>query len=231
MNSTPLPASEAARADRRIAPLLVGLVAAILLAGFAKNFYLRPWLGTRHLTALAYLHGVLMSAWLALFLMQVWLVARKRVPAHRRLGAWGALIAAVIVSVGLATIGAAAYRIYPGASPATLALVFVAFDGLSLLLFGVLVATAIRARRQPAIHRRLMLMAMVALLPPALGRLVAYLRHDHIESIVMVLMIAIVLVCVLIDLLRTRRLQRALLAPALAIVAVNAATYLAQVNT
>ena len=84
----------------------------------------------------------------------------------------------------------------------TRAVVFVAFDGLSLLLFGGLVALAWSYRFRSAIHRRLMFMAMVALLPPAFGRLVAYLRRDHVDIIVLGLMIVTTLTFVAVDALK-----------------------------
>jgi hypothetical protein len=45
---TPIASQPAAKSgDGRIARGLIVLVIAIILAGFAKNFYLRAWLGTR----------------------------------------------------------------------------------------------------------------------------------------------------------------------------------------
>jgi len=43
--------------DRRISNRVVVFIVAVILTGFAKNFYLRAWLGTRHLIPTARLHG------------------------------------------------------------------------------------------------------------------------------------------------------------------------------
>jgi hypothetical protein len=215
--------------DPRIARGLITVVITIFLAGFAKNFYLRAWLGTRPLILTAWVHGLVMTAWLVMFGTQVILVARRRLDLHRRLGQWGAWLAVVVVVVGVATILVRSRLMYPAATSWTSVVVFVAFDGLSLLLFGVLVSLAWRNRPRPAIHRRLMTMAMLALLPPAFGRLVAYLRHDHIEIAVVGLMTATVFIFVAVDALRSRRVQPAAWVPGLFILLVNGITYFAQI--
>lgn len=213
----------------RLATGLIAVFVAIIFIGFAKNFYLRPWLGTRPLTMLAYAHAAVMSAWLLLFVLQVLLISRQRLVMHRSLGKWGAAIAAFLVLLGVLTIGAAAQRNHETGSVSHSLVVFVAYDGLSLILFGLLVGYAIYSRTRPAVHRRLMLMAMVALLPPAFGRMIAYVTHEHVEITVLVAMIAIVMACIAIDVRKTGHVHRAILIPAVAILAVNALTYLAQI--
>jgi hypothetical protein len=217
--------------DRRISPGVFVFIVAVILAGFAKNFYLRAWLGTRHLIPTAWVHGFIMSAWVMLFVIQVVGVARRRVDLHRQLGVFGAVLAAAVVIVGVLTIVVRARLAYPDASPAFHGVVFVAFDGVSLILFAVLVGYALRWRARPAIHRRLMTMAMVALLPPAFGRAVAYVAHQHVEIAVLCLMLLTVLTLVAVDARRNGRIHRACLVPGLSIVVTNMATYFAQVNT
>ena len=137
------------------------------------------------------------------------MVSRGQLGLHRKFGQWGVWLAIAVVAVGIATILVRTRLAFPDATPLMSAVVFVAFDGLSLLLFGALVALAWRYRLRTAIHRRLMVMAMVALLPPAFGRLVAYLRHDHIEIIVLGLMIVTTLTFVAVDAFRSHRIQLA----------------------
>jgi hypothetical protein len=55
------------------------------------------------LPALVHAHGLVMTLWIVLFLTQVSLVAARRVDLHRRLGMAGALLAAIVVIVGIAT--------------------------------------------------------------------------------------------------------------------------------
>ena len=217
--------------DARMARALIVLLLVIFLAGFAKNFYLRAWLGTRPLILTAWVHGFLMTGWIALFALQVAMAARGRLDLHRRFGKWGMGLAIAVVAVGIVTILVRTRLRYPAAAVSTSALVFVAFDGLSLLLFAALVGLAWKYRPRPVIHRRLMTMAVVALLPPAFGRIVAYLRSDHIEITVVGLMTMTVLTFLIVDAWRSRRLQSASWIPGLAVVLVNWATYAAQVAT
>jgi hypothetical protein len=214
--------------DRRIASALLAFIIVVILAGFAKNFYLRAWLGSRVLIPTAWLHGFVMSAWLTLFAIQVVFVSRRRIDLHRKLGIFSAAFAPVVVIIGLLTIIVRARIAIPGASLTQYAMLFVAFDGVSLLLFGALVATAVRCRGRPAVHRRLMTMAMVSLLPPAFGRLVAYATHQHIEVTVLVLMSLTVLVFIAVDSTRSGCVHRAFVIPGTLIVLVNVATYIAQ---
>jgi hypothetical protein len=216
--------------DRRISRALAALVVLIILAGFAKNFYLRAWLGTRPLILTAWVHGFVMTAWLVLFTAQVAMVYLRRMDLHRKFGSWGAWLAAVAVGVGIVTILVRARLMYPAATPLTEATVFVAFDGLSLLLYGALVWLGWQYRPQPAIHRRLMTMAVVALCPPAFGRLVAYVRADHIQITVLGLMTLTTLIFVTVDAVRSQRLQPASWAPGVLIVLINVATYFAQAS-
>lgn len=122
------------------------------------------------LTALVAIHGLLGVSWLFLFLTQATLVATRRVAVHRRLGVFGAVLATAFVLVGALTVIAQARRGYdlsgdleratvsrtePLAQVAAIVPLFF------FLVFGVLVAAALLYRRRPAIHKRLMLLAVL----------------------------------------------------------------------
>jgi hypothetical protein len=199
-----------------------------MFAGFAKNYYLRTWIGTRPITAMVHVHGLVMTAWILLFLTQTLLIARRRTDLHRKLGVGGAILAIVVVALGIYTIAGSIARQHLGTSVGSFALTFVAFDGLSLLLFGGLVMTALRLRLRPQIHKRLMLMAVVSLLPPAFGRFVAYFTHAGVPALVLALMCVSVLSCIGIDTIRHRRLHPALFCSGAMVIAANTLTYLAQ---
>lgn len=213
---------------------LVVLVVAIILIGFSKNFYLRAWLGTRPLTLLAYAHGFMMTAWVILFVLQLTLVASQRTATHRKIGRWGGVAALLLVIIGVLTISAAAARNHAAENARMFAITFVAYDGLSLLLFGTLVCCGIAERRHSDRHKRLMLMALVALLPPAFGRLIAYAFTEQVEVSVLFAMLATLTVCVLSDARRDRNHNlhphAATWLPAIAIALVNVTTYVAQVS-
>jgi hypothetical protein len=150
-------------------------VAATVLVGFAPTFYLRGYLPMRPdqppLTAVLIVHGIIGTAWIALFLGQTLLVASHQVQLHRRLGIMGGVLASALVIVGMMTAVDALRRdVGPfGIDPRWW---FLSVPLAGALLFGALVAVALAKRRSPETHRRLMLLATITLLNPALGRLV-----------------------------------------------------------
>jgi uncharacterized membrane protein YozB (DUF420 family) len=146
-------------------------VAALLIAlvGFAPSYYLRSFSASPPLTMLVHLHGALATGWLLLFLTQTSLVAVGRTDLHRRLGPAGAVVAVIFVVVGFATAVTAARKgVVPpgGLTPPQ----FLAVPIVTLLSFTVLAALAIAWRRHRETHRRLMLLATIAILVPAFAR-------------------------------------------------------------
>lgn len=146
---------------------------ATVLIGFAQTYYLRPILpeGTRPLrplTPLIHLHGLLFTGWLLLLVAQTRLVATRRVSLHRRLGVVGALVAGAMFVVGVLTaLEAGAHGTAPlGLDPRR----FLVVPLTAITLFAALVAAALLTRRDPQRHKRWMILANVALLPPALAR-------------------------------------------------------------
>ena len=135
----------------------------------------------------------------------------------------------MVVALGGYTIHNSILRQHLAGSAGLYALTFVAFDGVSLLLFGGLVFIALRLRSRPPMHKRLMLMATISLLPPAYGRAVAYVTHQHVQILVLGLMILSVLLCVSIDTFRHRRLHPALGWGGGLVLISDLLTYLAQI--
>ncbi len=226
---------EGARNERRRAPsrLYVSAalgIAALVFAGFAPSYYLRVFFSVRQLTPLAQVHGVLMTSWIVLFATQATLIRKGRVGLHRRLGVCGAVLAPVTVIVGSLTVAAAIHRRFPGVGFPRFARIFVAFDGLSLWLFGSLVLIAILCRSRPEVHKRLMLSATVALLPPAVGRIAEHLPHGagvHLLAAAATTCTVIV-VCAAADAVRRGALHPAMGYGAASVIAANALTQLAQ---
>ncbi len=205
-------------------------VTAFVFAGFARSYYLRAFFSVRAITPLVHAHGILMSAWIALFVTQALLIARGRPDLHRRLGAVGAALAPAMVLIGSLTVAAAIHRRFPQAGPLRFGRIFVEFDGLSLWLFGALVCAGIAWRWRPQVHKRLMLSATVALLPPAVGRIAEHLLPGGDWNLVIAAATtsAFALVCALVDTLRLKRLHPAMAWGAGGVLAANLLTQLAQ---
>lgn len=171
---TPDPVATKARSEHRFFGGMVIAIAATILLGFARSYYLRPVvppppvLAERPLTPLIHIHGVLFTGWIVLLLVQARLAATSRIGLHRRLGVLGAVVAASMVGVGTLTALHAVVRgVAPGGADPRRFLVVPLF---ALLVFAILFVAAIGARRKPQTHKRLMLLATIALLPPALAR-------------------------------------------------------------
>jgi hypothetical protein len=205
-------------------------VAVLVFVGFARSYYLRAFVSARHLTPLAHLHGVLMTGWVMLFAAQATLIRRGRVGLHRRLGVFGAALAPVVVIVGTLTVAAAIERRFPDIGLARFGRIFVEFDGLSLWVFGALVFAAVKWRLHSDVHRRLMLCATLALLPPAVGRIAEYLLPGSDWDLVIAAAStsAVTLACALADTLRLKRLHPAMVWGAASVLAANLLTQLAQ---
>lgn len=154
---------------------------------------------------LLYFHGFLLTSWYVLFIVQTGLVATNRVSLHRRLGVFGACLAAATVLVSFAVVFTTA-RHQPS-NPGALALL----DGDSVILtvFGALVTAGIWLRRRSDYHKRFMLMAAVSLLVPALNRIDLEFIHSHGPILIFAAMDLFIFVCVVYDAFKYRRLHPA----------------------
>jgi hypothetical protein len=160
--------------DRWFYSGMATLLAGVILAGFVPTFFARaafPDLPPLSTTAL--LHGMAGTLWLVLFVAQVWLVTADRRDWHRRLGVLAAVLAALFV-LGAAGVITNVERTHLYDSAGTLAAHAYA-NGAPTVAFGALVAAGISQRRVAARHKRFMLLAAIALLPPGTGRLFGYL--------------------------------------------------------
>ena len=150
---------------------------------------------------------------------------------HRKLGIVGAGLAALVLGLGVFTIVHSIERQKPDADSTLVMELFVAFDGISLLVFAGLVLAGVLYRQRREIHKRLMLMAMMGLLPPAYARLIANVTHENVELLVLGMMYASALSCLLVDAWRHRRVHPAFAIGSGLIIAANQLTYFAQTYT
>jgi hypothetical protein len=166
------------RSEHRFFGGTVALIAATIFLGFARSYYLRPLVAPpavfaeRGLTPLIHVHAALFTGWIVLLVAQARLVAARRVDLHRRLGVLGAVLAALMrVSGALTALHGVLRGVAPGGGDPRRFLVMPLF---ALLVFAALFVAALQARRTPQAHKRLMLLATIALLPPALARYVIF---------------------------------------------------------
>jgi hypothetical protein len=187
--------------------LWMALISAVIVfVGFAPSFYLNGLFTRRSLDALRIVHGVVFTLWLVLLVAQTSLVAAKRSDMHRRLGWLGGVLAALMVAIGL-TISIEGVKHgfqTPGLPPRQMFLVVPFFD---MLVFGGLIAAALGYRRRPAVHKRLMILATIALLPAPIARIAIPGLTDALLK-GFGLSYAVLLACILCDAVQQRRLHR-----------------------
>src|SRR5512140_2758300 len=183
----------------------MGLVcAAFVFFGFARTYYLKSLFGTPSLPLLLHLHGLVMSTWLALFIVQGVLVAAHRVRLHRQLGLAGGVLAAVVVAIGpiVALRSARLGHAPPGVPP----LAFLAVPLTDMVVFAILITAAFYHRRRPELHKRLMLVATISIIPAGIAR---WPLAAQPQGPLMFFGIAdlLLLGCIAYDYSRTRRLN------------------------
>lgn len=158
--------------DRRLYAAVAILFPLIVVAGFARTYYLRGFFDVPPLPSMVvHVHGLVMTAWVALFGAQVWLIASKRVRVHQRLGLAGVALAAIIVATGFVTALRAAKYGSSSSPPDVPPLAFLAVPLFDLLMFAIFFGAAVYYRRRPAAHKRLMLLTVINFLPPAIARI------------------------------------------------------------
>jgi len=156
--------------DRRLAIVMAVFTPLVIFIGFARSYYLRTLFGFPPLpTLLVHVHGAVMTAWVALFAVQVGLVASHRTRLHMKLGILGLVLAILVFVVGTLTSLASAARgsAIPGWEP----LRFLIIPLGDMLAFGALVGMALYYRRKLDVHKRLMLLSAMDILPAAVARI------------------------------------------------------------
>jgi hypothetical protein len=201
---------------------------AVVVAGFARTYYLKPLFGTPALPWFLHLHGALMTSWFVLYFVQTSLIAGHRVRVHRRLGIAGAVLAGLIVIVGAAVALHATKRdLHAPTNGGPPPLQVLGFFFAVLLVFAILVGAALLLRRRRDWHKRLMLLSCVILSGPGLARItferapaLAFLRGGSPGGLLDLVML-LVYACIAWDTWRNRRLHSAFIYGALLIAAVD----------
>ncbi|MDM7923783.1 MAG: hypothetical protein QUS14_15905 [Pyrinomonadaceae bacterium] len=157
--------------ERRLFLICAAGFAILSFAGFARTYYLLPVLGGNPLRLTTHIHGILMSLWVLLFAVQIYLVRSKNIRVHMRLGWLGVGLAAMIVAVGTLTALMAAKYGSQSSPPEIPPLSFLIVPIGDILYFGAFVALAVLWRKRPADHKRMMLLTAFAVVPAAVARI------------------------------------------------------------
>lgn len=186
---------------------IAAAMAVVIVVGFARTFYLRPLFDVPPINLLLHLHAIAFTAWLVLFVIQTRLIAAQNYRTHMQLGLAGIGVAALVFVVGiLATVQSAAVH-HPrpmGLSDAQFSFIPL----ISILLFGGFVGAALLLRKRAQLHKRLMMLGMIAVLGPPVARLILATGNGaHFLAIQTSVAAAFVIWCVLSDWARHRSIH------------------------
>ncbi len=149
-------------------------LALFVVVGFSRTYYFRFLSDLPPLTTLVHLHGIVFTAWVLVFATQTRLVAAHRVELHRKLGIAAIGLAGLILVVGFLTVAVKANspRVHPsGLTPTQFTVVGLT----SLVMFATFIGLGLTFRRKPSMHRRFMVLAMIAVMAPPSSRILTML--------------------------------------------------------
>jgi hypothetical protein len=197
----------------------------IVLIGFSRTFFLRAFFQVPKVPTYVILHGAVLTAWFSGLLVQTLLVAARRTRIHRRFGWVVAAIGLAVVAVTGPTILNLAPRQWAvGAVVDERVIRLMWLDLVLLTAFAVFVALGVLMRKRFEWHRRLMLLASVTIVSPALGRawnLLPQLRPLN-STLVTLGLISFLIGLALHDLILVKRIHPATLTGAAFLMALRA---------
>jgi hypothetical protein len=145
------------------------VMAFFVFTGFGMTYWIPLASGTfPPAPPIVHFHGFVFFTWMILLIVQASLVSTGNVTLHRRLGTYGIAHATVILYTGalIQLLGVSRAIANGGTGPFD-----AAFLGLMAVIgFGLLFTLAIRNVRRPEAHKRLILFAMLPILPPGVNR-------------------------------------------------------------
>ena len=156
-------------------PVYASVLLLSVFIGFSRTLYLRPWFTDEPLSTHLLVHGMVLTAWFALFLTQTLLVARGKLAKHRTLGRIGAVLAVLVLVVSLVVIFGIVDNwrgngVDVDAQRGLISLIVWGDLG-SLLAFAVFVSRGVMKRNVADAHKRLMLLGSLSLMAPAFIRI------------------------------------------------------------
>jgi hypothetical protein len=145
---------------------------AVVIAGFWPSYFgpllrgaaPRPWA--------IHLHGAVFVGWMALLLIEVLLVSLGRIQLHRTIGNVGMVYGCLVFITGvIAAFVGPVLHVRNGEWAVDRAAGFLLISLRAIMFFGGFFLAAMAYRRKPETHKRLILLATVALLFAPVGRL------------------------------------------------------------
>jgi hypothetical protein len=173
------------RADNIFFSVMAVLILATAVAGFARTYFLAGMFRAHLPSPIIHVHGALFSLWVFLLIMQTSLVSAGRTDIHRKLGVAAFGLACLMAIFGvLAATNSLSRNFAPPGFPFG-AQTFYAVPLGDMLIFATLIFFAYRARRNPAAHKRLIMIATIALMAAPTGRppFAAITARPHLDAL------------------------------------------------
>jgi hypothetical protein len=209
--STATPAAgygPAVRSQSRFYSSMTAALLVTVLVGFTPSLYLRAFFDVPEEAPRVFVHGAFLTAWFVALWAQATLVAAGNVALHRLLG-W--LVAAIGVGAIVTSLHVTLVRI-----AADSLLAPTAWSNLTAAVtFAIFLVAAIAMRRDAGTHKRLMLLASIAFIQPAVARILfwsgsaSFGVHPFVGAVVIALLFLLPLVAH--DLATRRKLHAATL--------------------
>ena len=171
------------RSDHRFYAGMAVFGIVLVILGFWPSYF-GPLLDSSYSgTVVVKIHAIVFLAWMLVFLTQALLVGSGRSKVHKKLGLYGVGLGATMVVLGLAvSVGLVQRFLAEGAATSMLGGVWMASEPfLDIVQFAILLSWAYISRRNPADHRRLMMLATVSILPAATARMGYFLGPWSME--------------------------------------------------
>jgi hypothetical protein len=201
-------AGNRSRSDNWFFSGMAFLILVTVFVGFARTYFLAGVFRAHLPAAIIHIHGAAFTCWILLLVAQVSLVSARRVDMHRKLGLAGFGLATLMVLLGVL---AATNALSRGMSPPGFPLgaeTFYAIPLADMVTFATLIYFAYRNRANPSSHKRLILIATIALMDAPTGRppFAVITGHQYMDSVFCMFFL---LLLVAYDLWSLRRVHRA----------------------
>lgn len=166
---------------------------ATVFAGFAPTYFLAGMTRAHLASPILHVHGAAFTAWVVLLIVQSVLVASHRIKIHQWLGFGVFALGAFMVVLG--TLAATDSMVRHMAEDPIATQEFYIVSLSEMMVFGVLLVFAYRARRRPAEHKRLIYVATTTLMGAAIFRLPMHWVHArlHVVCLMMYVFLAILM--------------------------------------
>lgn len=168
-------------------PAFAAVLLLLVLLGFSRTLYLKPWIPSEPLPAYLHVHGLVLTAWFVFFLGQTLLVAKGSVQLHRRMGRVGAGLAALVLATTLTVVLGVVSRFESlgvDVQAARRQISLIIWGDLGVLVaFAAFITRGVLKRNVAAAHKRLMLLGSISLMAPAFIRVAAMPPFDRFGGV------------------------------------------------